>query len=479
MNWQGVWHMAQRRPNIVVMMADDHRGTELGHLPGSGVRTPHLDALAARGVSFSQAHCQGGMTGAVCIPSRASLMTGRNVFASSANPGGGGSLPGMTIPPHLQTFPEALRETGYRTHAIGKWHNDTASFHRAFSSGEALMFQGMSDHLHVPIWAFSPEGEYPGAHQHQLTKPGGDPPEDFTWGEGFSSDIFADAAIDFLEQDHGTTPFLLYVAFTAPHDPRTPPPGWEIDPATIDLPPNFVPQHPFDIGDMQVRDELLAGFPRTGEEVRQHIADYYGMIAHLDHSIGRVIAALESSGLAEDTIVIYTGDHGLAVGQHGLMGKQNLYEHSLRVPLVLAGPGIPAGVISPALVWHADTTATIRALAGIDPDPESEGMPYIRDGVAAGTHRNSLGGVYHYAQRMFRDARYKLIVTCEAPPHAPKLGSTAGSNHVQLFDLQRDPWEMRNLGGDPALQDIRHQLERGLRQWQEDIGDELLKYPPA
>jgi arylsulfatase A-like enzyme len=158
-----------------------------------------------------------------------------------------------------------------------------------------------------------------------------------------------------------------------------------------------------------------------------------------------------------------------------LLGKQSVYEHSVRVPLVMAGPGIPAGVISDALVWHADTTATIRSFAGVGADPAAEGTPYIKDGVAAETHRESLGAAYEYSQRMFRDARYKLIVYCEVPENAPKPGTTPGSNHVQLFDLETDPWEMVNLADDPAYGEIREQLERGLREWQEEIGDELLK----
>jgi arylsulfatase A-like enzyme len=421
------------------------------------------------------------MHGAVCIPSRASLMTGRNIFASSVNPGGGNFSANMTIPPDLPTFPEALRQTGYRTHAIGKWHNDTATFHRSFSSGDALMFRGMSDHRQVPLWSYDPEGIYPGANAVNFDVPrrAGDETGRFTIGKGFSSNIFADAAIDFLNRDRGEDPFLLYVAFTAPHDPRTPPPGWEIDPASIDLPPNFLPQHPFDNGEMAVRDELLAAHPRTEGEIRQHIADYYGMIAHLDHSIGRIIEAISANDLTGDTIVIYTGDHGLAVGQHGLLGKQNLYEHSLRVPLVLAGPGIPAGVISDALVWHADTTATIRALAGVEPDPASEGSPYIADGVAAQMHRETLGAAYEYGQRMFRDARYKLIVYNEIPEQSPRTDTTPGSNRVQLFDLASDPWEMVNLADDPAYRQIRERLERGLHEWQIGIDDPMLELVPS
>jgi arylsulfatase A-like enzyme len=232
----------------------------------------------------------------------------------------------MTIPDQLPTMPQLLREAGYRTHAIGKWHNDSASFARSFDGGEMLMFGGMSDHDGVPVRPFDASGAYPD--------------EAVERADGFSTDLFADAAIRFLEVQRGEQPFLLYVAFTAPHDPRTPPERWLCDPETVSLPPNALPVHPFDNGEMQVRDERLEAWPREPEAVRRHIADYYGMVAHLDDRIGSILSALEAQGLAEDTIVVYSADHGIALGQHGLMGKQSLYAHSTHVPLLMAGPGI-------------------------------------------------------------------------------------------------------------------------------------------
>jgi arylsulfatase A-like enzyme len=461
---------------VVVLMADDHRGTELGHLAGSQASTPNLDALAARGVSFRQAHCQGSMHGAVCVPSRASLMTGRNIFSSSADPVAADYRLAYTIPAGLETFPQALRAAGYRTHAVGKWHNDLASFQRSFASGDALMFGGMSDHYHVPLQAYDPDGDASGIVSEA---PGGPRPtkDDIDLATAdpsrFSSNLFADAAIRFIEADHGDGPFLLYTAFTAPHDPRTPPPGWEVDPATVELPPNFLPEHPFDNGDLRVRDELLAGFPRSETEVRQHIADYLGMIAHLDHSVGRIVASLEAAGLADDTVVIYTADHGLAVGQHGLLGKQNLYEHSLRIPLVLAGPGIPEGEIRDDLVWHADTTATVRSLAALPRDPDGEGSPVVTDGVVT-AGRAGLGAAYRFTQRAYREGRHKLIQYGPSPAGLPDGGTTPGEAMTQLFDLEADPWEMVNLAGDPAYREIREELAIGLAAWQRAVNDPLL-----
>ncbi len=145
-----------------------------------------------------------------------------------------------------------------------------------------------------------------------------------------------------------------------PHDPRLAPAEFTklYDPAKISLSKNFMPEHPFDNGELKIRDELLAPHPRTPAVMRQHLADYYATISHLDSEVGRVLAEIERRGWADNTIVIYSSDQGLAVGgRHGLMGKQNLYEH-VKPPLVFAGPGIPRGQ-SDALVYLYDLFPTI------------------------------------------------------------------------------------------------------------------------
>ena len=156
--------------------------------------------------------------------------------------------------------------------------------------------------------------------------------------------LYADAVIDFLAQAGASgQPFLAYVSFTSPHDPRTPPEpfaSW-YHPDSISLSPNYLPEHPFDNGELEVRDEMLRERPRTETMIREELALYYGMISELDAQIGRIVTALEENGQRENTLIVMAGDNGLAVGSHGLLGKQNLYEHSMRVPLIIAGPGIP------------------------------------------------------------------------------------------------------------------------------------------
>ncbi len=461
------------RPNFIFLIADDHRYESIGINGCAEVATPNLDALGRRGAIFDQAHCQGSMHPAVCVPSRASLMTGRNIFASSCNPTaddyttGQSECPAFTIPADLATFPQRLREAGYATHAIGKWHNDRAAFARSFSSGDRIFFGGMSDHDKVPLNAFDPSGTYG--------------PEDVRFEHGLSTDLFADSARRFLQSRRTDAPFCLYVAFTAPHDPRTPPPAFAVSPNAVTLSDNVLASHPFDTGDALVRDETLESFPRSREALRRHLADYYGMIAHLDAAIGSILAAAGEMGLLDNTVVVYTADHGLALGQNGLMGKQNLYEHSLHVPLMMAGPGITEGTRVPHLVWHADTRATVLDIAGLSVEASSDGQSLRHHLQGRGQAlRSTFCAAYRTSQRMVRNDRYKLIRyypwrLFDAPATEGYPVPTPGSFLDQLFDLHEDPGEMVNLVWREDLQPLRRELASNLEDWQRRSGDPYLR----
>ena len=255
----------------------------------------------------------------------------------------------------------------------------------------------------------------------------------------------------------------MYTAFTSPHDPRTPPAEFaaKYPPDDIELPPNFARMHPFDNGHLHGRDESLAAHPRDPDEIRRHIADYYGMISHLDAQIGRLLDALAAAGLAEDTIVVYTADHGLAVGQHGLLGKQNVYDHSLRVPLIFRGPGIPAGQRLEGLCYLHDIFPTILDLADVPVPSGCEGVSLVPvlEGREAGT-RDVVFAAFQRGQDLDPDESRQRTVRCGDL----KLIEThlAGQMHCQLFNLAEDPWESRNLADDPAhagrLAEIRQLL---------------------
>ncbi len=428
---------AAGKPNILFLFADDQRADTIAAHGNPHIKTPNLDKLATSGFSFRSNYCCGGSSGAVCVASRAMLMSGKvwlNVDTVS--------LSGTKL------MPELFGENGYVTFGTGKWHNGQASWLRAFQRGKNIMFGGMSDHSKVPVRNLGPNGKL----TRQRT------------GEKFSSELFADTAIEFLKTYDGKKPFFLYVAFTAPHDPRMPPLPYR-EAYYRDLPPlpaNFLPQLPFDNGMMKGgRDENLAAWPRTETVIRDQLAEYYGMVTHLDEQVGRILAALAESGQAENTIVIYAADNGLALGSHGLLGKQSVFEHSMRVPLIVAGPGIPKGKSTQAFSYLLDIFPTLCDVLGIQPPPHLEGASLrpIWEGKQDRV-RDSVFLPYMQIQRAVRDERWKLIAY-------PKIG------HLQLFDLASDPDERSNLIDQPQYAAEVERLQTLMHQWQAKVGDTL------
>ncbi|MCW5966074.1 MAG: sulfatase-like hydrolase/transferase [Bryobacterales bacterium] len=439
------------RPNILFLFTDDQRFDTLQALNNPAVKTPNLDRLVKRGTAFTQAHIMGGTIPAVCSPSRAMLLTGQTLFhidESIVRPKPLGEQTRAPKPFHL--FPEVFRNAGYRTFGTGKWHNGPALYARCFDDGDKIMFGGMSDHRKVPIAEFDPSGEYPQSSRGV--------------GEKFSSEMFSDAAIAFLGQQKGDKPFLAYVSYTSPHDPRMAPAEYAAmyPRDSIAVPVNFMPEHPFDNGEMRIRDEMLGPFPRTEDFVKGEIAGYYAMISEVDAQIGRVLDALDASGQVENTIVIFAGDNGLAVGQHGLLGKQSMYEHSIRVPMVLAGPGIPAGETRDAMVYLSDLFATMCDLAGLSVPDTVEGsslLPVIRNHTKL---RDSIFVAYRDFQRCVKTERWKLI-----------LHNVKGTETVQLFDMQDDPQELRNLASLPEHATTVAELRQQLAAWMQRVDDPL------
>lgn len=433
-----------RRPNVLVLLTDDQRFDTIQALGNREVRTPNIDRIVRHGTAFTHAFIMGGTIPAVCSPSRAMLLTGQHLFRADR------SIVRPKDPLPFALMPEHFRKSGYATFGTGKWHNGPALYARCFSHGDQIFFGGMSDHDKVPVHAFDPSGEYP-REQRRI-------------GAGFSTEIFSDAAIRFLRGHRGDQPFFAYVSYTAPHDPRTAPGDYAslYPPDRVSLPPNFLPEHPFDNGEMKIRDEMLAPFPRTPEAVREHIAAYYAMITHLDAQIGRVLDALEETGQADNTIVVFASDNGLAVGQHGLMGKQNLYDHSVRVPLVLAGPGVPRGRREHGLCYLHDLFPTLCGLAALWTPREVESAS-LGANLRAG--RDSLFLAYKDVQRGVRTGRWKYIVYLTGQGH-----------REQLFDLENDPWERKNLAGS-NLGRLRR-MRTLLARWMRDTGDPLRSSVP-
>lgn len=422
-------------PNVLFLFSDDQRAGTIHALGNPDLVTPHLDRLAADGVACTRAYIMGGLQGAVCVPSRAMLLTSRSLFRIQES---------MT---NQATWPEQFTRAGYRTFMTGKWHNDEASARRIFSEGRNVFFGGMSAAYQMPVSDFAAGKET--RHRHLSPR--------------HHTELFAETAIEFLRAQTNGQPFLCYVSFKSPHDPHTATPAWHayyrehLPP----LPANFLPQHPFDNGEMIVRDETLLPWPRTAEAVRQRLADYYACISQLDEEIGRILATLRATGLASNTLIAFAGDNGLAVGNHGLLGKQNLYEHAVAVPLLLSGPGLPRGLRNAEFCYLQDVFPTLAELAGVPPLAGMDGrslLPLFR-GDSAG-RRDAIFTAYRSFQRAVRDERWKLI-------RYPQVDVT------QLFDLQNDPFETNSLAGQPQYAGQVQRLTALLEREQKAFGDTL------
>lgn len=420
-------------PNFLFLFADDQRADTIGAHGNRRIRTPTLDRLTREGFSFRANYCFGSNSGAVCIPSRAMLMSGRTWFRVRHDLSDARSLP------------EVLRGRGYRTFATGKWHNGRESFARAFERGESVFFGGMADHTQVPVCDLGEEGRW----------------SDTRIAKRYSTEEFAEAALRFLATPADGRPFFAYVAFTTPHDPRNPPGEWrpELARELPPLPRNFLPQHPFDNGQLELRDEVLAPWPRPPQVVREQIAAYYAQIEHMDGQIARILASLAASPHATNTYVIYAADHGLALGSHGLLGKQNLYEHSMRCPLIVRGPGIPAGGRTEAYTYLYDLYPTLLRLAGVEPPGGIDGrdLAVLWSGERE-TIRETVFLPYLDSMRAIREGRWKLI-------RYPRVDRT------QLFDLDRDADERRDLAAQPRYGPTVERLTRLLEAAQREHGD--------
>jgi arylsulfatase A-like enzyme len=442
---------AQRRPNVLFLLTDDQRADTIRELGNNVINTPNLDRLVRNGVAFTRAVC----ANPICTPSRAEILSGCNGFRNGVVDFG------RPIDSELLLWPQAMQRAGYQTWYVGKWHNDGHPTTRGYDETLGL-FAGGGGRWAVDRvdWKGSEITGYRGwiFQSDDGTKY----PEK---GVGLTSGIsrhFADAAIQFIRRK-SEKPFFLHVNFTAPHDPLLMPPGYEdmYDPKKIPLPPNFLPKHPFDHGNLEGRDERLLPWPRTKKLVRETIAMYYAVISHLDEQIGRIIAALEETGEADNTIIIFSSDHGLGVGSHGVRGKQNMYEHTINVPLIIRGPGIPKNERRRAQVYLRELYPTVCDLAGIEIPSSVEGQSFAQALVSNRyTHHREVFGYFRDKQRMIRNDRWKLIQY----PQIDKL---------QLFDLPSDPHELNDLANDRAHLSTVEDLRERLHSWQVRVNDPL------
>lgn len=410
------------RPNFLFILTDDQAPETLSAYGNTVCETPNIDRLAAEGMTFDGAHHMGAWSGAVCLPSRTMIMTGRSVWR----------IPGKRspyadekdrVPADIadQSLPAVFNRAGYDTFRTCKTGNSYAAANKRFKTvRDKMRRQG---------------NEAEGSAWH------------------------GDGVLEYLsgrEAAEAEGPFLIYFGFSHPHDPRNGTPDllekygarndWDPEnpgPANPDAPPlpdQWLPEHPFHHGHPDLRDEVaVQGVMRhrTPATVRNETGREYACIENIDRQIGRVLAKLEAMGELDRTYIIFTSDHGMSVGRHGLKGKQNLYEHTWRVPFIVRGPDIAPGSRATGNLYLMDVLPTLCDLAGIETPDTVEGRS-LRP-VLAGkqdTVRGVLYGVYSGGTtpgiRSVKQGDWKLI----------KYDVLEGQvRKTQLFNLKENPRE--------------------------------------
>jgi arylsulfatase A-like enzyme len=328
----------------------------------------------------------------------------------------------------------------------------------------------MWDHWNVPTCRYDPTGEYDNVINFVVdfysdNHPQAQHCDEFDPGK-HSSTLLTDAAIDLLEKNKGNKdPFFMYLAYLAPHDPRTMPDEFRqmYNPDDIKLPPNFQKLIDTNYPLMVHRDEHLASYPREEGEIKRHIAEYFAMITHLDYEIGRLLKALRESGEEEDTIIVFTGDNGLAVGQHGWLGKEDIYEHGVRIPLIMAGPGIAKNSKNEAFVYLYDVFPTLCELTGINTPDSVDGKSFAKllDGEHGESFRDELYLIFDNFVRGIKNEEYKLIEY--------RNGDEEGDKWTFLYDLKNDPWEKENLAEKESekVDELRQRMLCHRDNWEE------------
>ncbi len=416
------------RPNVLFILTDDQSPFDFKfYNPQSTLDTPRLDQLASEGVIVDGAYHMGSFSGAVCTPSRHMIMTGRTLWHLPVGPDQG------LCPPKIeeQTTGAIFKRAGFATMRTCKKGNSYAAANKQFEI------------------------------VHDATKRGGTAETGSAW--------HADQVLDFLSTREKTAdkkPFFIHFGFSHPHDTRD---GTTellekygatnhkdrnalpaANPRQPALPPNYLSAHPFDNTHMNVRDEVAVSGVwdnRDPQTIRNELGREYACSENIDIQIGRVLDKLEAMGELENTYIIYTADHGIAIGRHGLQGKQNLYEHTWRVPMIVKGPGIPAGKRVTGNVYLLDLLPTFCDLAGVQIPETVEGTSFKP--VISGEKpiiRDTLYGAYcggaKPGMRSVKQGDWKLI----------KYESADGKAHTtQLFNLADNPNELLTEHLDPKI----------------------------
>jgi arylsulfatase A-like enzyme len=452
---------ANEKPNILFIFADDMSYETIGAFGMLDIDTPHLDTLVERGTTFTHAYNMGAWNGAVCVASRAMLMTGRTIWKARQLDSGDAMKAAAA---RSEFWPQRMKAAGYRTYMTGKWHVNADA--GAVFDDTRHVRGGMPNQTPAGYNRPKDEADYKNGWKPWDTQFGG-----FWEGGKHWSEVVADDAAAFLQDAaKDDKPFFMYIAFNAPHDPRQAPKEY-IDRyplARIKLPENFLPEYPDAeaICGTQLRDERLMPYPRTEYAVKVNRQEYFALITHMDDQVGRILQTLKESGQADNTYIIFTADNGLAIGRHGLTGKQSMYDHSVRVPFMVAGPDVKAGAKIDQPIYLQDAMATALELAGgnLSGVDFKSVLPLLRNETAS--HYDVISGAYIGTQRMIIKDDWKLI----AYPLIKK---------VKLYNLARDPFEETNLAGSPEYADVVKRLTGLLEEEMDKLGDPMTSLEAA
>ena len=443
-----------KKPNILFLFADDQSYETLGRLGLTEVKTPNLDRLAKGGAFFDRAYNMGSWSGAVCVASRHMLNTGAFIWRAHKT-----HKTANMEQKEGRYWSKYMSSAGYKTYFTGKWHLP-ANIEECFD-----IVQNPRGGMPKTVPSAY---QRPQANGEDLWSPY-DPKHGGFWEGGKHwSEVTADDAIQFIQsaQKH-TEPFFAYIAFNAPHDPRQSPKEYldRYPLKKISVPKSFLPFYPHNQAmscPPSLRDENLVPYPRTKEAVKVHRKEYFSIVTHMDDQIGRILKALKKSGQADNTYIFFTADHGLSVGHHGLIGKQNLYEHSTRVPFIITGPGIPKDRVIRDPIYLQDVMPTTLAIADFEKPKQVEfqNLLPLAKGIKVSSKHKEIYGAYLDAQRSITLDNKKLIVYPKAKAY-------------RIYDLTEDPLEINDLVGSPKGDQLAQKLFPRLIRLQNQMEDTL------
>ncbi len=462
--------MSRPRPNILFVMSDDHAAHAISAYGSRINQTPHIDRIAAEGMRFDNCFC----TNSICTPSRAAILTGTYNHVNGVT----------TLSTHLDgrllNYPRVLREHGYQTAVIGKWH---------------LGHGGIHDPTGFDYWDVLPgQGLY---HDPEMIRMG-----ERTKRSGYATDLITDYSLDWLRGRDPDRPFCLMVHHKAPHR------SWEPDDRHADMYEDEDIPEPETFNDdysnraraataarMRVESDLnaedlkvpvpehLTPAEEKSWKYQRYIKDYLRCIASIDDNVGRLLDYVDEEGIAEDTIVIYTSDQGFFLGDHGWYDKRFMYEESLRMPFLIRYPGeVAPGTVNGDMILNVDFPATFLDCAGVGIPPSFQGRSFLpllqgetpADWQTSMYYRYWMHGAHHNvcAHYGVRTLRYKLIYYYGDPLGQEGAVGPNMQPEWELFDLEKDPRELNSVYSDPDYADVVAELKAELKRLQDKVGDE-------